>query len=987
MSGFSFQTRARTIDHLGRGQIADSPTAISELWKNAFDAYARSVSLHIFGGKPPVACIFDDGKGMSADDLRSKWLVLGTESKTRDDPEDEDFRERVGLRKRVKQGEKGIGRLSVAFLAPATVLVTKKIDGGFAVVLVDWRLFENPYLSLSDIRLPVLEFETVGEIVPGIVAMTDVVLGNLGDGAKIEGEAREEEARRTHLAAAWKMFSEQERANGTSPTMEAIQSGWSKPPITERLLEEWPVYLGLADHGTALIMIDVQHDLAVWVEPKVEGRGDELVKERLSKTLTAFTDPFIVEEKAGEARLQFDYEVIVQPDDVPQQILATNNVFGPDSFRSLEHHLEGSFDEMGVFTGQIVAFGKTFGQQTILPPTVFTNADRNSIGPFDFAVGTFELELKNTTHSQAMHASFGEPVAKYAGLALYRDGLRVMPYGRPDADFFGLEERRSMHAGRNFWAHRRTFGRVAFTRSGNPKLKDKAGREGLVDNRSKALLRMLVINVLLETARNYFGTDSPVRELEVPRLQAQFDARRKTAQKLEKRRRINVGNFIDERTPVLKGALSGLEKSTEQARDALSSRDRSLVALATVGYRDALVLRETLRPPPMPAGNALMEEEYRTYRDGYRTFLAGLEELGNLAVQVEATIGSSSPEETVQTAFHRNQSLLSAIVDGYTQNLSRRLAELKLRWEDNASEDRKRYWKAASGHMQTVSSLTDLTKVLNILDTLRSDIEDEIVDRYEPLLRSLRLLHDGFDLEGAASSLSDDMVELEDKVRDLYAVAQVGISVEIIGHELETLDAEVRRNLGRLPTDVKGMAAYRLAFDAHSALTEKLRFLSPLKIAGYRNRETIRGGEIADYVADFFEGSLAGNRIEFTATEAFRSIRISDLRSRIYPVFINLVNNAIFWVSRVTTRKVTLDFVDGLVIVSDTGPGVDPDDIERLFTLFYSRRMGGRGVGLYLSRVNLGVANHQIRYARPGDPILHDGANFIIEFKGIHTDD
>lgn len=49
----AFQTRARTIDHLGREQIADCPTAISELWKNAYDAYARNVSLNIFDGNTP----------------------------------------------------------------------------------------------------------------------------------------------------------------------------------------------------------------------------------------------------------------------------------------------------------------------------------------------------------------------------------------------------------------------------------------------------------------------------------------------------------------------------------------------------------------------------------------------------------------------------------------------------------------------------------------------------------------------------------------------------------------------------------------------------------------------------------------------------------------------------------------------------------------------------------------------------------------------
>ena len=59
-SPVSFQTRARTIDHLGREQIADCPTAISELWKNAYDAYARKVELHLFDGDIPVAALLDD---------------------------------------------------------------------------------------------------------------------------------------------------------------------------------------------------------------------------------------------------------------------------------------------------------------------------------------------------------------------------------------------------------------------------------------------------------------------------------------------------------------------------------------------------------------------------------------------------------------------------------------------------------------------------------------------------------------------------------------------------------------------------------------------------------------------------------------------------------------------------------------------------------------------------------------------------------------
>jgi DNA mismatch repair ATPase MutL len=69
METVSFKTRARTVDHLGREQIADVPTAISELWKNSYDAYARKVSLTIFDESPLVIAVTDDGHGMNYEEL------------------------------------------------------------------------------------------------------------------------------------------------------------------------------------------------------------------------------------------------------------------------------------------------------------------------------------------------------------------------------------------------------------------------------------------------------------------------------------------------------------------------------------------------------------------------------------------------------------------------------------------------------------------------------------------------------------------------------------------------------------------------------------------------------------------------------------------------------------------------------------------------------------------------------------------------------
>ena len=103
-------------------------------------------------------------------------------------------------------------------------------------------------------------------------------------------------------------------------------------------------------------------------------------------------------------------------------------------------------------------------------------------------------------------------------------------------------------------------------------------------------------------------------------------------------------------------------------------------------------------------------------------------------------------------------------------------------------------------------------------------------------------------------------------------------------------------------------------------------------------------------------------------------------------MFVNLVNNAVYWVSLSDDRKIWLGFEDGLAVVADTGPGVDVEDESRVFDIFFSRRRSGRGIGLYLCRANLAVAGHKIRYRSANDPRLLDGANFVIDFKGVKTD-
>ena len=61
-----FRTKARAVELLGKGQIADLPTAITELWKNGYDAYADNLEAFLFcegykGHKNPFFVIFVAG--------------------------------------------------------------------------------------------------------------------------------------------------------------------------------------------------------------------------------------------------------------------------------------------------------------------------------------------------------------------------------------------------------------------------------------------------------------------------------------------------------------------------------------------------------------------------------------------------------------------------------------------------------------------------------------------------------------------------------------------------------------------------------------------------------------------------------------------------------------------------------------------------------------------------------------------------------------
>lgn len=120
----NIKTKARALDMLGRQQIAGIPTALSELFKNAHDAYADYVEVDYIR-KSNLLILRDNGLGMSQKEFEDRWLTIGTDSKL--DDEDSLSAPSIDNNKKIRQvmGEKGIGRLAIAAIGPQVLVMTR----------------------------------------------------------------------------------------------------------------------------------------------------------------------------------------------------------------------------------------------------------------------------------------------------------------------------------------------------------------------------------------------------------------------------------------------------------------------------------------------------------------------------------------------------------------------------------------------------------------------------------------------------------------------------------------------------------------------------------------------------------------------------------------------------------------------------------------------------------------------------------------------
>lgn len=967
-----FRTKARAVDLLGKGQIADLPTAVTELWKNGYDAYADNLTAEIYlsgykGLDNPLFVMTDDGKGMSRNDIFEKWLVLGTDSKSRATLEGKESEETLWKKPRIKAGEKGIGRLSVAFLGNPMLMLTKKQGHPLQALFFDWRLLENYNLFLDDVDIPVENIDSLNDFPEVFKRLKKSFLNNFpaldenGNFINVEESSIWEESQ--------------------LKLKEEIESSVLKcfvPDFLEKKLLEDIVNLK-NNNGTKFIIFEPLEQIIQLADTEEDSLND---RNFVISSLSGFTNEFIKNNKNISTAIPI-YGKSEQPYDF---LTSYGNFFNSEDFNLADVLINGEFDGKGSFKGILTIYDKTIHYEYTNPRK---KDKRNEYGSFPIKLGYSQGRESESNLETSAWRKINDKVTEYGGLYIYRDNFRVLPYGRTDFDFLGFEKRRALRASSAYFSHRRMFGYLALTRETNERLKDKSSREGLINNPAYAAFKNDLESFFIELAQEYFS-DTAKQSLFLDKkaqLKEQSEAlkadkKRETVEKVQFSKELNsYSERFDKYQQEYQELLNQLEEKTNHSDVLYSDIEDLLDKIHTldIGYKNLLPkVPKRYKPTDLQLDRLdKFEGKLIKFNDTIKKDSANLmvrvqEKLEVKELKMEFVKNFQKFNGSLDRLISDNRDILKNKFDFLLKDYSARSKRIKE--ELNLDKD------------QIVNSINSKDSVRiqseqlsNKFEFLREQVNKELL----PLIEHLNKL--SFDLDeelvqGAYKAEYDTMKYQWDQTRE---TAQLGVAVEIIDHEFNQLYAKINHSIDKLSNDnlFTDVQQFKFLKQNFKQLEDKYDLLSPLyRISGVVSKE-IRCDTIFEYLKKFFDSKITNNNIEFEQTTAFKNHIITIKEPVIHTVFINIINNSLYWLRNSNVKHIKFDYYNETdeILIINSGTKIEEHRLEKIFQLFYSNRPNGRGIGLYLSKQSLNESYFDLYATNQKNYNTLNGACFVIK--------
>ncbi len=972
------RVRARAVDMLGRQQIAGIPTAIHELFKNAHDAYAERAEVDYFR-RTKVMVIRDDGYGMTRSDVENRWLTLGTESRLKSNRPDstENWTGPKSLPRRMIMGEKGIGRLAIAVIAPITLLLTRAVraDGlhDLIAVLVHWGLFEQPGLDIGMIDVPIVEF-------PGGTLPTREDVHQLVHRVRKNIEELEDQLEQKEF----------ERLNSELDKVKIIA-----PDKLDQTLYKFvkkgdaPLTLSGDGYGTHFILLPTAPELDDDIDG---GAGGDATN--LERFLLGFSNTM----GGGQAIIQTEFRDH-HLDEYPRELIGPANFFLPEEYERADHHIKGNIDDYGQFNGTVRVYDKVH-------PFVCNWAEGKGrpikCGPFSLDFAYVMGRLNESRLNSEDHKAIIDKLERIGGLYIYRNGIRILPYGNTDYDFLEIEKRRTKSAHDWFFSHRRMMGHIAITHEENHTLNEKAGREGFRQNQAYRDFRAVLINLFERLAKEFFREDAPQSEAyweQRQQITAEAALLAKQRKKAEERRK-SFGKQLDAFFETYETRKYDLyveeiqQQTDEKLKRLLTVEDDGDFALGARQLEASLQVRLqkfemdiTITKPRGLSLSKKLEKDWAAYQR-ISTDIRG-NVIDPLRKEIDCRIREATGNRI--TEAQRRESVMS-LLEKQKVSLVREVSGL--RNDAHAAHEKMRQTlktvlrEEFSQFRQTVERLlVDFTRRTaqdpDALEEARGEFESELLkirERETSLLEAIKRQMTDFaeslkereTVDDRVGALEQQTQRLEEQLEFYSDFAQMGMAVGILQHEFEKTARDMRTAMRDIKPWADGTPAlntiYKRLRKSFDHLDGYLKVLDPLGRRLYRSSVSISGDEIRMHLLRIFGKELDESGIDLTATNGFINRSVKCHSSALLGAFINVVDNAIYWVVNGAKREkaIRLDADGEGLLISNTGPGIEERMRERIFEFGETTKPGGRGMGLSISRDALRREGFDLELIRAG---------------------
>ncbi|MFN8456349.1 MAG: sensor histidine kinase [Anaerolineae bacterium] len=334
-------------------------------------------------------------------------------------------------------------------------------------------------------------------------------------------------------------------------------------------------------------------------------------------------------------------------------------------------------------------------------------------------------------------------------------------------------------------------------------------------------------------------------------------------------------------------------------------------------------------------------------------------------------------------------------------------AVMKIAFNEFA-EDRKKIREAEKAAKKEIAPAivqleTSTDKVAYALDTPRTlisslveqgkvtpDVAKQILDDFNQTVQALETA-----VADTKQAATDTLTTLDEEREMLLALAGLGLAAERFTHEFARLTREaadlIRQVKRRLPVTeelvevVDRVNTLRVTLEA---LQDLVLALGPMFYVRHKTREKeLNVKTIVSHALLLNQGQIKDNRIQVEIDEQ-GELTVVMREGALTQVFNNLIDNACYWLSRKSQendRRLRITFLgdDQMVVVADNGPGIQPNYRHRIFDLFFSTKVDGRGLGLFISRETLAEAKATIELLEPGShpATFRVGAAFKIQFS------